>query len=142
MPDSNDGDIINAFNEKLRLYDGGSWNAKIEFQNDKAFNPPSNSMYLKTITTFRTPRLIGQGPEGHYKINGAYYINIMVPKGAGLVPAYNLAGGLVNHFKRGITLTKNSKRVTIERSHYGLQAEDGDFVVISVSVDFYTYTLY
>jgi len=142
MPARDDGDIINAFNEKLRTYDGGSWNAKTEFQNDKNFNPPSNSTYLRTVTTFQTPRLIGQGPQGHYKILGTYYINIMVPKGGPLVPAYNLAGGLVDHFKRGITLTKNSQRVTIDSSYYGLQAEDDDHVLISVSVDFYTYTLY
>lgn len=137
-----DGDILNAFNEKFRTFDSGNWNSKIEFMNSANFTPPDDDIYIRQFLTFQPARELGVGVGGHYKIYGSYYLNIMIPKGKGMVEAYNLAGGLVSHFQRGTTLTKNSQKVTIERSRYFTVAGDETYVVVQVAVEFYTYVLY
>lgn len=135
-------DVLNALNERLLSYDSGSWNDRIELMNSDDFQPPDQGLYVKQLIRTNDPIMLGSGPEGHYRIRGNYILNIMVPKGHGVIPAYKLADGISNHFRRGITLTKNSSKVTIEKSYVGFEAEDASYTVVGVTVHFYTYELY
>lgn len=134
--------VVQALNDYLLAYDGGSWIGKIQLEEDRSFVPPTEEMWLAVDVNMLQPRLLGGGSEGHYRIQGNYEVNVRVPLGKGTVEAYALATLLVSYFFRGHVLNPGPGSVKIEFSYQGSKSDGPSFVNIPVIVRFWSYQPY
>ena len=80
------------------------------------------------------------GTNGVNKQIGIFQILIWEPIGIGIGAMTIKADAIVTQFKRGTDLTKNSTIVTLASAWAGGAIQNGDWIYIPVTVNWYSYT--
>jgi hypothetical protein len=124
-------DIQKALDGRLALFPGEkAWEGV-------PYTPKIGTPYIYSSVSGRVGETIGIGPGVPRFWRGAYQLMVAHPTGEGMVPAYETATSLLDHFPRGLTLVNGEASVIIERGHIPQSYRAGDWINVPVIIEWY-----
>lgn len=95
---------------------------------------PGSVPYLSPFLLPAEPFQSEIGTAGANRHTGIFQISIFAPQGQGMGVAGTLRDNLVDHFKRGTTLTYSGVTVTVEKAYPGPMLTEVGWVHIPITI--------
>lgn len=98
------------------------------------FTPTAGQPYLKPVLIPGEPFQAELGTDGLNMHPGLYQISIFYPEGGGVGGLETLKNGLIDHFKRGLTLTYGGIETRIVKAFPGIMQQETDYIYQPITV--------
>lgn len=133
MAASTYSDIREALHRRLTAYR----KTNVSFENG-GYEEKPDTPYISAWVVFNQPSqaTLGQG-GGQNRIQGYLVLDVRHPIGTGWKNPSNEADALVEHFKRGTSLTYNGQTVRISSAWPGPAIPEGGWYRVPVMVEFF-----
>ncbi len=100
-----------------------------------SFSPPASGKYLRARHLPNTTQQISLGSTGFNRHQGLFQIDVMWPLGVGETAPKEIAGKIIDHFKRGTEFTRESLLIRIpEPPSVAPALVDGVSYMVPVSI--------
>ena len=101
------------------------------------YTPSAGTSYLRASFIPADTAQASLGSSGKDETNGVYQVDVVVPRGSGRP---SLVDTVADAFKRGTTLTYNSRTLRVRSVSIGSAILDDEWYFVPVSIDFQIYT--
>jgi hypothetical protein len=101
-----------------------------------AFSPVTGVPYLRPFLLPGEPFQAELGTAGCNRHTGIYQISVYSPAGAGVLSLNTLVASIVDHFKRGTTLTYSTTTLTIQKAYPGPMMQETDWVHVPITIQY------
>lgn len=127
-----------AIQKALEIHLSGFQSQNVAWENIE-FNPVDGTSYLRPVFMPSEPSQASLGTSGLNRKIGIFQVSVVHPLMDGSGPAAAKADAIVNHFKRGTTLTQDGLNIRIAKAWRGPGLTQGKWYTIPVSVSWYAY---
>jgi hypothetical protein len=128
-----DSSIRSAFVTKLQTF---SPLPSVAWEN-MPFTPVIGTPYIRPFLLTGEPFQAEIGTAGANRHTGLYQISLYYPAGKGVLALGTLRDALIDHFKRGTTLTYSSLTIIIQKAYSGpIMQQETDWIHQPITIQY------